>query len=153
MRWSEKETARFGSPDPCGTASGILGLQGTVTVPLLFLYRPLREQERVLSLLLGSPGRKVATAPAVATPACPARAVYSWKWSRYETKREGIALLAGEKEASNVSSADLSSPALCPFFRHPRRGKANERINSSLSLSLFILVRCSPFTRNSFDSE
>ena len=29
--------------------------------------------------------------------------VYSWKWSRYETKREGIALLAGEKEASNVS--------------------------------------------------
>ncbi|KAK1132882.1 hypothetical protein K0M31_014250 [Melipona bicolor] len=24
-------------------------------------------------------------------------AVYSWKWSRYETKREGIALLAGER--------------------------------------------------------
>lgn len=35
----EKETERFRSPDPCGTASGILGFPGTVTMPLLFLYR------------------------------------------------------------------------------------------------------------------
>lgn len=67
-------------------SQGILGSQGTVTVPLLFLYRL---YERVLSLLLG-PRQGCNPPPTVAS--LQLRAVYSWKWSRYETKR-GTALL------------------------------------------------------------
>lgn len=86
------------------------------------LVPALREQERVLSLLLGSLRRKVATAcdrSVASSPMCPARAVYSWKWSRYATKREGIVLLADEKEASNVSSSELSSLP-CSFLPTPQ---------------------------------